>query len=64
MDAPAAYGSSQAKGQIGAAAASLGHSNSNVGSEPCLQPLLQLTAMPDPQPTEQSQGLNLHLHGY
>ena len=31
--APAAYGSSQAKGQIGASAASLHHSHSNAGSE-------------------------------
>ena len=31
-----AYGSSQARGQIGAAAASLHHSHSNSGSEPCL----------------------------
>ena len=31
--ASAAYGSCQAKGQIGAAAASLGHSHSNAGSE-------------------------------
>ena len=46
---PAAYGSSQARGQLGAAAA--GHSNS--GSKPCLQPILQLMAMPDPLPTEQ-----------
>ena len=30
---PAAYGDSQARGQIGAAAASLQHSHSNVGSE-------------------------------
>ena len=30
--APVAYGSSQARGQIGAAAASLYHSHSNAGS--------------------------------
>ena len=34
--APAAYGSFQAKGQIGAIAASLHHSHSSAGSEPCL----------------------------
>ena len=34
--APVAYGSSQARGQIGAAAASLHHSHSNEGSEPHL----------------------------
>jgi len=44
-----AYGSSQARGQIRAVAASL-------------QP--QLTAMLDPEPTEQRQELNLHPHGY
>ena len=43
---PAAYGSFQARGQIGAAAASLGHSHSNAGSE--LQSTPQLTAMSDP----------------
>ena len=43
----AAYGSSQARGRIGATAAGLYHSHSNVGSEPCL-PTPQLTAMPDP----------------
>ena len=38
----AAYGSSQARGQIRAAAA--GHSHSYAGFEPCLQPSPQLTA--------------------
>ena len=46
--APAAYGGSQAKGRIGAAAAGLRHSHSNARSEPCLQPTPQLTATPDP----------------
>ena len=32
--APVAYGGSQARGPIGAAAASLCHSHSNVGSKP------------------------------
>jgi len=31
-----AYGGSQARGQIGAVAAGLHHSHSNVRSEPCL----------------------------
>ena len=44
MDTPAAYGSSQAKGQIGAAAAGLRHSHSHTGSEPRLRPTPQLTA--------------------
>ena len=36
--APAAYGSSQGRGQIGAAAPSLYYSHSNAGSKPHLQP--------------------------
>ena len=43
---PTAYGSSQARGLIGAAG--LHHSHSNARSEPCLQPTPQLMAMPDP----------------
>ena len=34
--APAAYGSSQARGQFGAVAAGLRHSHSNTRSKPCL----------------------------
>ena len=49
---PAAYGGSQARGQIGAAAANLRHSHSNARSEPCLQPIPQLMAILDLQPTE------------
>ena len=49
---PIAYGSSQARGQIRAVAASLHHSHSNAGSEPHQQPTPQLTATPDPQPTK------------
>ena len=45
---PAAYGGSQAGGRIGATAAGPHRSQSNAGSEPCLQPIPQLTAMPDP----------------
>ena len=45
-----AYGSSKARGRIGAAAASLHHSHSNAGSELCLQPTSQLMAMPDALP--------------
>ena len=40
------------------------HSHSSVGPKPCLQPVPQLTATPDPRPTERGQGLNVHLHGY
>ena len=45
---PSAYGSSQARGLIGAVAASLNQSHSNAGSEPRLRPTPQLTATPDP----------------
>ena len=45
---PTAYGSSQARGQIGAIAASLHHSHSNTRSKLHLQPMLQLIPMPDP----------------
>ena len=45
--APEAYGSSQARGQIKAAAAGLHHSHSNAGSEPHLRPMPQLAAMLD-----------------
>ena len=46
--APVAYGDSQTRGLIGAAAAGLRQSHSKAGSEPRLQPTPQLTAMPDP----------------
>ena len=62
--APAAYGGSQARGQIGAVATGLRQSHNSAGSEPCLQPTPQLTAMLDPQPTEQSQGWNPSPQGY
>ena len=42
---PAAYGSSWARGQMRAAAASLCHSHDNTESEPHLQPMLQLMVM-------------------
>ena len=45
---PAAYGVSQARGQIGAGATSLHHSHSNDRSEPHLRCIPQLTATPDP----------------
>ena len=45
--APAAYGGSQARGQIGAVAASLRNSHSNAGSEPHLQTTPQLMVAPD-----------------
>ena len=58
--APVARGSSQAKGQIGAEAASLRHSHSNLGSELRLRPTPQLMATPDLLPTERGPGLNPH----
>ena len=61
---PLAYGGSQARGQMGAAAASLPHSHSNAGPEPHLWPIPQLTAMPNPPPTEWGQGGNPHPPGY
>ena len=39
------------------------HSHSNAGFKPSLGPTLQLTAVPDPQPTERGQGLNPQPHG-
>ena len=60
--APTAYGASQARGRIGAANASLCHSNA--GSELPPWPTPQLMAMPDPKLTEQGQGLNLQPYGY
>ena len=45
---PAAYGGSEARGQIGATAATLLHSHNNVGSKPHMQPTPQFLAMPDP----------------
>ena len=44
---PRAYGNSQARGSIGAAAAGLCHSHRNTRSKLCLQPTPQLTAMPE-----------------
>ena len=44
--APVAYGSSQARGLIGATATGLRHSHSNTRSEPRLQPIPQLMATP------------------
>ena len=59
---PDAHGSCQARGQIGAAATGLHHSNTR--AEPSLQPTPQLTATPDPYPTEGGQGSNPSPHGY
>ena len=61
--APVAYGGFQAKGLIRAVAAGLRQSHSNARSKPHVQPIPQLTATPDPQPTEQGQGSNPKPHG-
>ena len=61
---PEAYGSSQARDQIVAAAANLHHSHSNARLEPCLPPTPELTATPGPQPTEQGLRWNQNPHGY
>ena len=45
---PTAYGGSQARSLIRARAAGLRHSHSNARFEPRLQPIPQLTAMPNP----------------
>ena len=62
--APKAYGSSQARGRIGATHASLHHSHSSARTEPRLCPIPQLTAMLDSYPIEQGQGSNPHHHGH
>ena len=46
--ASAAYGGSQARGLIGAVAAGLHQSHSNVGAELRLRPTPQVAATPDP----------------
>ena len=62
--APVAYGGSQGRGLVRAVAVGLCQSHSTSGSEPRLQPTPQLTAMPDPWPTERGQGSDPHPHGY
>ena len=62
MATPVAYGGSQARGHLRAATAGLHHSHRNTRSEPHLQPMPQLAAMPDPSPTERGQGSNPHPH--
>ena len=58
-----AYGGSQARGLIRAVATGLHQSHSNASYEPCLPPTPQLTAMPDPLPTDGGQGPNPKPHG-
>ena len=61
--APAAYESSQARGQIGATAAGLHHSHSNARSELLLWPTPQLTATMDPQPLRKARDWTRALKG-
>ena len=61
---PAAYGSSQARGQIGASAASLHRRPGNRESKSHLRPTPHLTKTSAPRPSEQGQESNPHLHGY
>ena len=51
---PGVYGSSQARGGIGAVAADLHHSHSNARSEPLLLLTPQLMAMPNPDPLSEA----------
>ena len=61
--APIPCGGSQARGPIGAVTTRIQHSHSKVGYKRHLQPTPQLTAMLEPQPTEQGQGSNPQPHG-
>ena len=54
--APTAYGSSQARSPVRAAAAGLRHSHSHARSKPHLPPTPQLTAMLDPYNSERGRG--------
>ena len=58
------YRDSQARAPIRVTTASLHHSHSNLGSEPSLWPIPQLTAMLDPQPTEWGQGWYPYPRGF
>ena len=55
-----AYGGSQAIDRTAAATTGLhhSHSHSNEGSELCLQPIPELTAMPDPYPLSNARDRN------
>ena len=61
MVTSAAYGGSQARGLIGAAAAKPTPEPQQHGIRAVSAP--QFTAMPDPLPNEQGQGSNPHPHG-
>ena len=59
-----AFGSSQARCQIGAVAAGLCHSHSNLGSEPWSATYTETRGNAGSLTTEQGQGLYLYPHGY
>ena len=59
---PMQYRGSQTRGLIGSIITGLCQRHRNTWSKPHLQPTPQLTATPDPQPTEQGQGLNPQAH--
>ena len=59
---PTAYGSSQARGQIGDTAASLCHSHNDARSELCLRPTWQLTATLDPNPLSEARDARNRSH--
>ena len=58
-----AYGSSQTRGQIGAAAARLHHNHSKAGSETCLSSIPQLVATPILNPLSEARNQNCILMG-
>ena len=64
MATPTGYGGSQARGQIGAAAAGLHHSHSKLGFELRLQPTPQLNSNTGSLTPEQGHGSSLCPHGY
>ena len=59
-----AYVSYQARGQIGAVAASLCHNHKDAGSEPELWPTPQLLATQIPDPLSEARDGILRPHGY
>ena len=54
---PVVYGTSQARGRIGAEEAGLHHSHSNLGSKTCLQPTPWLMATPVLDPPSEARDL-------
>ena len=63
MVLPAAYGSSQVRGHIGAAAEAYTTATAKVVLSHICDLVAFLVARPDPYPTERGQGWNPHSHG-